>query len=108
MKKKEKRLKGRRKEKTLKWPGNKNIHLDEISDSTSGKLLTWTSFQVTILSSPVNLGIFVSLPLISLFCMIAQNVKIYPGEILGKTLSSIMYIAASVYLPHQAMTITEA
>jgi len=40
--------------------------------------------------------------------MIAQNVKIYPGQILRKTLSSIMYIAASVYLPHQAMMITES
>lgn len=37
--KREKHLKGRRKKKALKWPGNNNTHLDGISDSTLGKLL---------------------------------------------------------------------
>lgn len=40
MKKKEKHLKGRTKKKALKWPGNKNGHLDDIAGSTLGKLMT--------------------------------------------------------------------
>jgi len=38
--KKKEYLKGRRRKTAIKLPSNKNTHLDDISDSTSNKLLT--------------------------------------------------------------------
>lgn len=37
---KKKKIKGGKKNTSLKLPTNKNVHLDDISDSTSYKLLT--------------------------------------------------------------------